>query len=209
VLEPTAGLRQNGVRILNQIPKEQEDQVQGPLKDTYKKLMFLTTFYHAVLQERKSYNALGWNNTYDFAFADHQLSNFVGITTFREIVSDERRTAAKKLPLLHYVISSIIYGGKVSNLQDQSILEEILKTYINKKLTDGSADYNLSGLAKIPDSLVHYSMPSGYINKDGLSNHFERFPPEDRPAIFGIHPNCQMSVLRDQGTKLLDYIHKF
>jgi len=71
MLEPSRGLIKNGLKILNSTPKEQENVIKGQFRDVYKKMMFVITFYHAVLNERAAYNSMGWNKSYDFAFSDN------------------------------------------------------------------------------------------------------------------------------------------
>mgnify|MGYP002630768074 CR=1 FL=1 len=208
VLEPTKGLRQNAIKILSSTPKEQLDQVEGLLKDTYKKMLFIITFYHAVLNERHSYRSLGWNNHYDFTFQDSQISNFTCISLLKLLSGDTTKVPAS-LPLMNYVISTLIYGGKISNPQDQMVVEEILKTYFNTKLQD-KFGFNLSGLKKIPDALTNYNMPTGHLNKESMMMHFDtRFPSIDQPEIFGIHSNALPETRKEDGKQLLNYIYRF
>lgn len=67
-LEPPKGLRANLVRsylrftdkILNDCNKPEE----------WKRLLFATCLFHAVIQERRKFGPLGWNIRYDFTDGD-------------------------------------------------------------------------------------------------------------------------------------------
>lgn len=46
------------------------DQCFHPL---YKKLVFVLAFFHAVVQERRRYDKIGWNISYDFNESDFNV----------------------------------------------------------------------------------------------------------------------------------------
>lgn len=68
VIEPTEGLKQNLSSIISQTPMEMEREVPNMHREIYKKLYFLISFYHSVLNERKKYREIGWNESYNFTF---------------------------------------------------------------------------------------------------------------------------------------------
>jgi len=49
-----------------------------------------------------------------------------------ELVGNEEFVS--KLPLIRYIISTLIYGGKIMNEQDDLVLQELLETVVNRKI---------------------------------------------------------------------------
>jgi len=73
VFEPVQGIKLNSSKILNSTPTEYMaacPELMGPFRSLY----FLLTFYHAVVNERKKYQSLGWSHPYEFTHFDNQLA---------------------------------------------------------------------------------------------------------------------------------------
>lgn len=80
----------------------------------------LVTF-HAVLQERRTFGAIGWNRTY--SFADHSLRQ--AITCFKELVKtvDDPTT----FDGITYLVTECIYGGLVVDQFDRILLRALFQ----------------------------------------------------------------------------------
>ena len=78
---------QNSVKMTLEPPKGLKANVFGTLKDfndelfescnqvdSYKKLCFSLAWFHAVMQERRTFGPLGWNIAYDFSNSDRDCS---------------------------------------------------------------------------------------------------------------------------------------
>jgi dynein heavy chain len=78
---------QNSVKMTLEPPKGLKANVFGTLKDfndellescnqvdAYKKLCFSLAWFHAVMQERRTFGPLGWNIAYDFSNSDRDCS---------------------------------------------------------------------------------------------------------------------------------------
>jgi dynein heavy chain len=71
-LEPPSGLRQNILRTYEAFdPKEFEDCTKP---DIFKKLLFGFAFFHAIVQDRRKFGAIGWNIPYEFTNEDFTVS---------------------------------------------------------------------------------------------------------------------------------------
>ena len=76
--EPPRGLRANLLRTYMDITTEEYEGSSKP--DTYKKLLFATAFFNALILERRKFGAVGWNIPYDWMNSDLKT----GITQVNE-----------------------------------------------------------------------------------------------------------------------------
>lgn len=67
-LEPPKGLRSNMVRSYLRYTDKQLNDCSKV--DEWKKLVFASSLFHAVIQERRKFGPLGWNIRYDFTDGD-------------------------------------------------------------------------------------------------------------------------------------------
>jgi len=84
---------------------------------------------------------------------------------------------------------------------------EILETFILPAAIDGEA-FNLAGQKFPRDDLAQYVNPeSGTC--DHYCAHLNKFPPNDRPEVFGIHYNANYACIEQDGAKLLRKIYEY
>lgn len=67
-LEPPKGLRANLVRAYLRFTDKVLNDCNKP--EDWKRLVFATCLFHAVIQERRKFGPLGWNIRYDFTDGD-------------------------------------------------------------------------------------------------------------------------------------------
>lgn len=121
---------------------------------------------------------------------------------------DERRTP-EALKLMRYIIGSLVYGGKVSDTQDQMISMGLLETMITPVSVEGTTVFNLTGLRNARGALGSYCMPlAGSV--DAYLAHCNKFPAIDEPEVFGIHLNAKFALANKEGesvlAKILEYL---
>lgn len=71
-LEPPSGLRQNILRTYEAIDVKDFEDCTKP--EIYKKLLFGFSFFHAIVQDRRKFGAIGWNIPYEFTNEDLTVS---------------------------------------------------------------------------------------------------------------------------------------
>ena len=86
---PTTVL-QNGIKMTNEPPNGLKANMIGSFKaeplnyhgffegnsapDSFKKLAYSLTMFHAILLQRRNFGSLGWNNNYQFTVSDLSIS---------------------------------------------------------------------------------------------------------------------------------------
>lgn len=69
--EPPDGLRPNMKGTLSKIS---EDDLNACPHDAFKPLIYVVSFLHAIIQDRRKYGKIGWNVAYDFNESDFKIS---------------------------------------------------------------------------------------------------------------------------------------
>jgi len=72
VTEPPDGL---GPNIKQTYAKLSEEIFAECPKTEFKPLLYVLSFFHAVIQERKRFGKIGWNVSYDFNMSDYLISH--------------------------------------------------------------------------------------------------------------------------------------
>jgi len=110
VTEPPDGLGQN---IKNTYSRLTEDVFEGCLQHQFRPMVYVLSFFHAVIQERKKFGKIGWNVTYDFTASDYEISyKLISMYLNKAKANDE-----EELPwdTLRYLIGEAMYGGRVTD----------------------------------------------------------------------------------------------
>lgn len=71
VTEPPDGLGQNIKQTYSKLSDEVFDECP---KEEFKPMLYVLSFFHAVIQERKKFGKIGWNVSYDFNMSDYLIS---------------------------------------------------------------------------------------------------------------------------------------
>lgn len=93
-------------------------------------MLYSVSFFHAVIQERRKFGPLGWNNRYEFNESDLETAQKV----LRDILlqdTDDILWAA-----LNFVTGQIVYGGRVTDYWDRRCLMTILSNFLNEGVLD-------------------------------------------------------------------------
>ena len=144
----------------------------------WKRLIFTLAFFHALVQERRKFGALGWNIPYDWNAPDLAAS----IGTLRICMND---FGALPWTAIQYIIGVINYGGRVTDFLDQRCLQTICgRFFVPTLTTDEAIRYDSEGV---------YGPPSDTATKDELIAWVDSFPQVELPEVFGLHANADIS----------------
>ncbi|XP_071996145.1 dynein axonemal heavy chain 14 isoform X2 [Engystomops pustulosus] len=156
----------------------------------WKRLLFSLCLFHAVINERRKYGALGWNIPYDFTISDLEVS-----VQMLDTLTDNHR----EIPwtALHYLTGEVVYGGRVTDFWDRRCLLSILDNFYSPALLQD--DYFFSA-----DQV--YRPLSDDATLQDCRDYVTSLPDTDNPEIFGMHPNAERAYLTSQGQAFLDTV---
>lgn len=145
----------------------------------WKKLLVGLTFFHAIVQERRKFGALGWNIKYEFNDADLETSVSCLFKFLRE-------QDAVPWDALRYVTGEINYGGRVTDDWDRRCLMSILGKFYTTSILDDEYKFSKSG---------KYFAPSSEISFERLYQYVSDLPNFDHPELFGMHENAHVCII--------------
>ncbi|KAJ8530396.1 hypothetical protein ON010_g14516 [Phytophthora cinnamomi] len=144
-------------------------------------LLFLLAWFHALLQERRTYIPQGWTKFYEFSFGDFRAGSNV-----MELACQTSGGGSSGIDwqTLHGLMENAIYGGRIDNPYDLRVLRCNLTEYFGQELLSGQK--SLMRGVKLPQSSQH----ADYLDI------IDRFPDLDAPAMFGLPDNIERSMQR-------------
>lgn len=193
---------QNGIKLTNEPPKGLRANIRGSYNDIdesvfeacsapgpWKKLLFSMCFFHAVIQERRKFGALGWNISYDWNNSDRSVS----VTMLRNYLDEQPDVP---WTTLQYVIGVVNYGGRVTDAWDQRCVSNVYKKFCHAGLLDESHRF---------DSVGTYGIPAEGPMKD-YREYIEGMPMTESPEIFGLHQNAEITFQKKEGAALMEKV---
>jgi len=97
-------------------------------------MLYVLSFFHAVIQERKKFGKIGWNVTYDFNESDYKIC----YRLISMYLTKAHETGEEELPwdTLRYLIGEAMYGGRVTDNFDRRIVTCYLLEYLGEFIFD-------------------------------------------------------------------------
>ncbi|XP_011505820.1 PREDICTED: dynein heavy chain 7, axonemal [Ceratosolen solmsi marchali] len=184
--EPPSGLRQNIIKSYLQDPICEPEFFETPKQNSnFKKLLFALCFFHAIVQERRKFGPIGWNNRYEFNETDLRISA-QQLRIFLGQYNDVQFAALK------YLTGECNYGGRVTDEWDRRTLNTILAKYYHEGVIASDEDDESKYFF---DSTRAYYVPQ-VNNYAEFLDYVRTLPMVTKPNIFGMAENAD--IIKDQ-----------
>ena len=185
-VEPPAGMRANIIGSYKNDPISDPAFFSSVEKaGEFRTLLYSLCFFHANIQERREFGALGWNNPYEFNESDLRIT-IKQLAMFLDLY--------EKLPFkaLNYCTGQCNYGGRVTDDKDRRLLMTLLKDYFCPEVLLEGHSITKSGSYKMPpdgtwEAYVHFA---------------EALPLSVDPEVFCLHENANMTKDQKSTTEL-------
>ncbi|VDM37199.1 unnamed protein product [Toxocara canis] len=140
--------------------------------------LFVLAWIHALVQERRTFIPQAWSQFYEFNNADLRAA---------KLVVEEMTKIDSKVPewqFLRGLMQHVIYGGRIDNPFDVSVLNGYLLRYFNSQMISASSGAEL--VKNIP-------IPASDKFADYVKAIEKAVPAEDVPSLFGLPDNIRIS----------------
>ena len=161
-------------------------------------LLFVVAWFHAVVQERRTFIPQGWTKFHEFSYADLR-------STADIIISFEK--AIPPWETLHGLLDNAIYGGRIDNVFDQRILQTCLRTYYKaENVPMGGRGVrplpNTKGAGPKGDAVM---VPDSHQHSEFVAL-INQLPEVDQPALFGLPPNVERVVQQANSNRITNQL---
>lgn len=181
-IEPPAGLRANLLGSYTNDPlSDPEFFCSVEREKEWRAFLFALCFFHALIQERREFGALGWNNPYEFNNSDLRIS-VQQLAMFLDLYDEIPFKA------LNYCTGQCNYGGRVTDDKDRRCLVTLLRRYFHPDTLKPGCKLSPDGEFMIP--------PDG--DYDSYISYINSLPMVVSPKVFGFHENA--SITKDQAS---------
>ncbi|KAJ3055760.1 Dynein heavy chain 10, axonemal [Rhizophlyctis rosea] len=186
VTEPPNGLKLN---VRSSYFKLTEESLQDCMSESFRPLVYVLAFFHAVVQERGKYGKIGWNVKYDFNESDFRVALTILRTYLNKTAGGGGGDGKIPWTTLRYLIGETIYGGRVTDDYDRRVLMTYLDEYLGDFLFDSFQPFFF-----FANNQVQYKVPM-HGSKDDYLTYIEGLPLTNAPDVFGLHPDAEIGYL--------------
>ncbi|KAJ3214893.1 Dynein heavy chain 1, axonemal [Dinochytrium kinnereticum] len=186
-IEPPNGIKANLMRTYSTFTEDFLTNCGKPRE--WKKLLFALTFFHAVIQERRKFGALGWNIPYEFTDGDLRIC----IRQLKMFLEEYNEIPFK---VLKYTVGEINYGGRVTDDWDRRLIMNILEDYYTPKVLDDGYRFSFSD--------IYYSIPAD--SWLSYKNYIKGLPIDENTEIFSMHENANITFAQKETYTLFEIL---
>ena len=194
VTEPPNGLKLNLRSTFTKIPTATLSVSDHP---SYRSLIYVLAFFHAVVQERRKYGKIGWNVPYDFNESDFQVCTEILGTYLNKAMAKSESDRTMPWGSLKYLIGEVMYGGRAIDHYDRRILTAYMDEYFGDFIFDTFQPFHF-----FQDENVDYFIPEDTGGKDAYTDMIDSLPLANSPDIFGLHPNAEIGYYTSDAKNL-------
>jgi len=182
VTEPPDGIKLNMKSIFSQLSEESLEECPHY---AFRPLVYVLSFFHAIVQDRRKYGKIGWNVSYDFNISDFRVS----FRLLSMYLSKAYNNKDETIPWgsLRYLIGEAMYGGRVTDDYDRRVLVTYLDEYMGDFLFDKNREFFFAQTKE-----YSYSIPKN-LSYDGFMHNIQELPIINSPEVFGLHPNAEIT----------------
>jgi dynein heavy chain len=180
VTEPPEGVRLNMKQTYTKITDADLDSCEHPF---FRSLMYVLSFFHAIVQDRRKFGRIGWNVAYDFNDSDFKVSSKLLNLYMQKCYSAKDVTPWETI---RYLIGEAMYGGRVTDSFDRRVLVTYLEEYMGDFLYDENVKFYFSRAA------YDYEL-STEGNVASYTAQIIALPINQSPAVFGLHANAEIN----------------
>ncbi|EUB63753.1 Cytoplasmic dynein 1 heavy chain [Echinococcus granulosus] len=202
VFEPPPGIKASLLRTFANISTTRMSRAPAERSRLY----FLLAWFNAVVQERLRYAPLGWTKRYEFNESDLK-SACDTIDTWVDSASKGRSNLPpNQIPwsAIRQLMSQCIYGGRIDNDFDQTLLD----TFLSRLFTEHSFDHDFV-LVKDVDGQAGKSIliPEG-TSREELVAWIKKLPAVQTPSWLGLPNNAEKVLLTNMGQEVIGNLLK-
>ena len=190
VTEPPDGLGPNMNRVFGSMKAESfENECPHP---AYKPLVFVTSFFHSVLQDRKKFGKIGWNVIYDFMESDFTISKRLLSMYLGKIGPDDPIPWAS----LKYLIGEAMYGGRVTDDYDRRVMMTYLAEYMGDFIFDVNQKFYFAKSENFDYEIPEEGPFDNYVKA------INEMPITYSPEIIGLHSNAEIDYFTQASKRI-------
>lgn len=193
VTEPPDGLKLNMKAIMSKID---ENSLNSCPHTAYKSLVYVVSFFHSIILDRRKYGKIGWNVSYDFNESDFNISSSLLSMYLRKAYDAKDETIPWNS--LKYLIGEAMYGGRVTDSFDRRVLVTYLDEYMGDFLFDKNREFLFAEAQEFK-----YEIPK-QLNQEGFQNMIDKLPLINSPIVFGLHPNAEITYFTNSAKLIWD-----
>ncbi|KAM9822155.1 dynein axonemal heavy chain 10-like isoform 2-T2 [Syngnathus typhle] len=150
----------------------------------FRSLVYVLSFFHAVVQERRKYGKIGWNVPYDFSESDF----LVCLEILNTYLTKAHNQKESNIPWgsIKYLVGEVMYGGRVIDSFDRRILNVYMDEYFGDFLF-----YDFCRFHFFKNNEVDYKIPPNG-PEDVYVDEIESLPLANTPEVMGLHSNAEI-----------------